>query len=138
MLFRSTTVRFDGRNGSLGAEVLRRFRVVINYHDKTITLLLNQNFHDKFEYNLSGMEIIAPFPDLPIFTISKIKEGSPADIAGLKVGDQIIFISHKNNTELKLTEINSILQSKPGRSVKIIVKRENEKITTKLVLRKDL
>lgn len=131
-------VQQDGRNGSLGAEVLRRFRVIINYHNKTLTLLPNQNFRDKFEYNLSGMEIIVPYLDLPVFVISKIKEGSPADIAGLKIGDQILFISHKKNTELKFSEINAILQSKPGRSIKIIVQREDQKIKTKLVLRKDL
>ena len=30
-------VRLDGRNGSIGAEVLRRFRVVIDYHKKIIS-----------------------------------------------------------------------------------------------------
>lgn len=46
------------RNGSLGGEVLRRFKVIMDYPNKTMTLKKNRDFHDKFNYNMSGIELI--------------------------------------------------------------------------------
>ncbi len=132
------TVRLDGRNGSVGAEVLRRFRVTIDYHNKIILFIPNHNIRDKFEYNMSGLEFTVPIPGLPVFAISRIKEGSPADSVGLEVGDQLLFLNNHKNTELTLNEIHTILQSKPGRKIKLIVQRDNEKITYRFALKKEL
>ena len=132
------TVRLDGRNGSLGAEVLRRFRVIIDYQRKSISFYPNHNMKDEFYYDMSGIEINVPYPDLPIFVIFKIKEGSPADLAGLKVNDQIMSIYLKDNTDLTLNEIHSYFQSKPGKKVSIIVLRDNKRIKTELILRQDI
>ena len=132
------TVRLDGRNGSLGAEIFRRFRVIIDYQRKIISFYPNHNLNDEFYYDMSGIEINVPYPDLPVFVIFKIKEGSPADLAGLKVNDQIMSIYLKDNTDLSLNEIHSYFQSKPGRKVNMIVLRDNKRIKMKLILRQDI
>jgi len=49
---------YKERNGSLGAGILRRFHVWIDYPNKKLTLKKNQNFSDKFNYNMSGLEVV--------------------------------------------------------------------------------
>lgn len=47
----------NGRNGSIGGGVLKRFRVVLDYKNKNIYLKKNSNFSDPFNYDMSGLEI---------------------------------------------------------------------------------
>ena len=47
------------RNGTLGAGILKRFQVIMDYPNNQITLKKNRKyFNDPFLYNKSGMEII--------------------------------------------------------------------------------
>ncbi len=45
------------RNGSVGGEILKRFNLVFNYPNNTITLRKNGNFSAPYHYNMSGIEI---------------------------------------------------------------------------------
>ncbi len=45
------------RNGSVGGEILKRFNLVFNYPNNTITLRKNANFSAPYHYNMSGIEI---------------------------------------------------------------------------------
>lgn len=45
------------RNGSVGAEILKRFNLVIDYSRNKITLKKNGNFKAPFHYNLAGVEL---------------------------------------------------------------------------------
>ncbi|WP_298895822.1 aspartyl protease family protein [uncultured Psychroserpens sp.] len=47
--------RHKERNGSLGAEMLRRFNLIIDYGNSKITLKKNSNFKAGFQYNRSGI-----------------------------------------------------------------------------------
>ncbi|WP_452221668.1 aspartyl protease family protein [Lacinutrix salivirga] len=57
----STSVSYKSkvvdRNGSVGGEILKRFHVVFNYAENTITLKKNSNFKNRFSYNKSGITI---------------------------------------------------------------------------------
>ena len=49
---------FKERNGSLASEILKRFRIVIDYPHKKITFVKRSKFYkDPFLYNMSGIEI---------------------------------------------------------------------------------
>lgn len=51
-------MKVGGRNGTLGAEILRRFKVVFDYEGKKITLKKSGNsIDDPFLYNKSGIEL---------------------------------------------------------------------------------
>jgi len=58
----STSVMSRGknidRNGTIGAEILRRFRMIIDYPNKRITLKKTRAFNDPFLYNKSGIELV--------------------------------------------------------------------------------
>jgi hypothetical protein len=48
---------FGNRNGSLGGEVLKRFTLVFNYGNRTLSLRKNALFNRPFDFNLSGIDI---------------------------------------------------------------------------------
>lgn len=47
----------EGRNGSVGSEILKRFNVIFDYQNSVIYLKKNSNFDEPFNYNMSGLEI---------------------------------------------------------------------------------
>lgn len=48
---------FKNRDGSVGAEVLKRFNIIFDYPQGKVTLKKNGNFKAPFKYNMSGVEI---------------------------------------------------------------------------------
>ncbi len=47
----------NNRDGSVGGEILKRFNVVFNYSKQILYLDKNNNFNDKFYYNMAGFNI---------------------------------------------------------------------------------
>jgi len=47
--------KIKNRNGSIGAELLRRFNLIIDYQNSKMTLKKNGNFKAEFHYNRSGI-----------------------------------------------------------------------------------
>ena len=72
----------NDRNGTIGAEILRRFYVTVDYRNSRRTLHPNNRIKDEFNYNMSGMEVVNPIPGMPIYTIAEITKDSPAYYAG--------------------------------------------------------
>jgi len=122
------------RGGSIGADIIKRFDVVFDYRGKEVLLKPNDFFKDEFKYNLSGIDLTTPLPDIPLFQVAKIRKGSPAWIAGLEVGDQIVNINGIETSEYSLSNIVEMLQSKPGRTFRIGVRRINETFYAKFTL----
>ena len=49
---------FEERNGSIASEILKRFRLVIDYPNKKITFVGKSKYYrDRFTYNMSGIEL---------------------------------------------------------------------------------
>ncbi len=126
----------NDRNGTIGAEILRRFNVTIDYKNNRLTLRPTHKIKEDFNYNMSGMEVINPMPGLPIFTITSIQDNSPAYFAGLKENDQILSINSTSSKSLELNDINLLLQSKENRKIKLTVLREGEEFKTSFELKK--
>jgi len=49
--------KFVDRNGSISAELLKRFNLIFDYSDKTLIIKKNGNFKTPFSYNKSGISI---------------------------------------------------------------------------------
>ena len=126
----------NDRNGTIGAEILRRFFVTIDYRNSRLTLRPTSKIKQDFNYNMSGMEVTNPMPGMPIFTISNIREGSPADLAGLKENDQILTLNSNSHRSLELNDINLLLQSKEDRKIRVKVLRDGQEFKTSFQLKK--
>ena len=126
----------NDRNGTLGAEILRRFYVTMDYPNKRLILRPNGSLKDDFNYNMSGLEVSNPMPGLPIYIVSDIQKNSPAYYAGIQENDQIIAINNNSNKSLTLNDINLLFQSQEDRKIKLTVLRNGEEIKTEFFLKK--
>jgi hypothetical protein len=126
----------NDRNGTLGAEILRRFEVTLDYRNSRLTLRPTAKVNEDFSYNMSGMEVINPMPGLPVFTITNIREDSPAYYAGLKENDQILSLNSNHHKSLELNDINLLLQSRENKKIRITVLRDGEEYKTSFELKK--
>ncbi|NVK53723.1 MAG: aspartyl protease family protein [Flavobacteriaceae bacterium] len=50
--------QFKERNGSIGGNILKRFKVWLDYPNGKITLRKNGSFRGGFEYNMSGIDVV--------------------------------------------------------------------------------
>lgn len=51
------TRMINGRKGSLGSQIIKRFHVIFDYPNKTISLRKNKEFKTPFYYNMSGLTL---------------------------------------------------------------------------------
>jgi hypothetical protein len=126
----------NDRNGTLGAEILRRFLVTLDYRNQRLTLRPTSDVKDDFNYNMSGMDVVNPLPGLPVFTIDNVRMNSPAYYAGLQENDQILSLNHISHRSLELNDINLLLQSRENRKIKIKVLRNGEELKTEFRLKR--
>lgn len=132
--FINNVIVSEHRNGSIGGEILRRFTVTFDFYNKRMILRPNSNINDQFYYNMSGIELINPVPDVPVFTVSNIIENSPAWNAGIRKNDQIISINNQSHKDMTLNDINLSLRQKENKKIKMVVLRNGQKITTQFYL----
>lgn len=125
---------FFSRHGTLGGELLSRFRVIFDYSSESIYLKKNMDFKRGFEYDMSGIEVMAVGPKLQTFEISNVNVDSPACRAGLKAGDTILFINGLRAENLKLNQLFRLFHSKPGKKIRMVIIRDGQehKINFKL------
>ncbi len=121
----------QSRQGSVGGEFLRRFRVTFDYRGGRLFLKPNkQRVREPFEHDMSGLEIRGKNKDLSQVYIQKVVESSPAEEAGLQPGDELVFINNQRVTDLTLSEIYKLLSSKEGREIELFIRRNEEVIFT--------
>lgn len=106
--------------GLIGSDIMRRFNVVINYGQKEIHLHPNSHFNDPFDYSYSGLSIY--LIDDKIMVEDVIKD-SPADNAGLKIGDELIGVG--SNFTQNVQAYKQALQA-PNQRVKLVIRRDHE------------
>jgi len=113
------------RNGSIGADFLKRFDVIFNYGEPSMLIKPNGNFNKEFTYNTSGMEITTPLVNLPYYVVSKVREGSPADEAGILEGDVLYEVNRKKIYEFSLNELLNMFHSNESKVINLYVKRDS-------------
>ncbi len=165
---------YELRNGSIGAQILKRFDLVIDYPNKKIRLWPNKNFNSPFEYDMSGVVIahtgysyvqklrsgIVPkannqganepgilvyksdseveFTLEPEYEIVEVRPNSPAEKAGLQIGDLLVEINGKEAYRFKLSEINGILSSGQGKRIRFRILRKGIEKVIRFELKKIL
>jgi predicted aspartyl protease len=154
----STSMLHHSRHGTIGAETLKRFHLIIDYPNKKITFKKNSKyFNEAFNYNMSGIEIAYSgqmlvkeqklhnysnnnnsktyngvtieyeynyvFSFKPSVQITNIRKDSPADLAGIKVGDFIMELNGKPVYTYSLQEMVHLFYEKEGKEIKLLVER---------------
>jgi hypothetical protein len=115
---------WSGPMGILGNGVLKRFNVFIDLQQKMMSLEPNRLYHDQFEVNCSGLELVTDDAFQRVI-IDHVYSGSPAEEAGLEVGDEIVQINGASVSDFQLPQIRSML-SQDGEEIEILIDREGE------------
>lgn len=125
------------RQGNIGCELLRRFRVTFNYPEQYIVLKpIRRRFREAFEHNMSGMELVARGQDFKEFIIERIIDGSPAQQAGLEEGDQLVSINGEFCRNLTISDLHKLLQKGEGREIILAVRRNGGLFITSFALKR--
>ncbi|MCU0447827.1 MAG: aspartyl protease family protein [Microscillaceae bacterium] len=129
---------FSDRQGNIGCGVLKRFHLVFDYPHKRLILRPNRAFSDPFEFNTSGMEVVAEGDDFKTFVIGTIRKNSPADEVGLQKGDTLIAVDDNMSTTLTMSELYKIVNKKGGRRTALFVKRNDLFFIVEILLREPI
>lgn len=126
------------RLGSVGGELLRKFTVIFDFLHLKMYLKKNSSFKYPFEYDMSGLEIIAEGNDLDRFVINNVRQKSAAQSVGLKAGDIILSLNNIPSSELELSRIYTSLNAKEGKKVNITVSRNGKYISRTFRLQREI
>lgn len=120
--------------GILGAEVLRRFRVIFDFSREQLILEPKGSLSQAFRYDASGLQLRSTGDDFRTFRVTGVVEGSPAEKAKLREGDRLVEIEGKAASGMSLGEILDVLKQ-DGKIVKVKVQRGDEQVEAELALR---
>ena len=111
-------------SGLIGNDLMRRFTVVLNYGKSEIFIKPNSFYRDSFDYSYTGLGIY--MVDRKI-TVLDIMKNSPAEKAGLQIGDVILGVNKDftNNIQTYKTTLQSAKTTQ-----KLLISRENAGIFT--------
>ncbi|MCK8492214.1 MULTISPECIES: aspartyl protease family protein [Spirosoma] len=125
------------RQGNVGCELLRRFNVTFNYPERYVVMKpVKRLMRETFEHDMSGLELRAKGEQLRNYYVGKIIEGSPADLSGLKEGDEVLFVNNYSAKNLTVSDIYKILQKGEGKEVSILVRRNGQMVIAHFALKR--
>lgn len=137
MAFGMKLVDMPERQGNVGCEILRRFNVTFNYPEQYIVMKpIKRLMRESFEHDMSGLELRARGESFRNYYVDKILENSPAEMAGLKEGDEVLFVNNSSTNNLSISDIYKILQKGEGREVSILVRRNGQMVIASFVLKR--
>jgi predicted aspartyl protease len=114
----------------LGANVLRHFRLTIDYSRRQLTLERNPGFErDPHEYVSIG---VLPKLRDGRFYVSGVVNGSPADEEGIEIGDEITRLDGRTMDQYSFGELIDALRGPEGSEVDITVQRGQRTIQLRL------
>lgn len=110
--------------GILGAKVIQRFNIILDYQKQNLYLKPNAKFSEKFEFPMSTIRMKKKNGNI---LIDDIEEGSDEYKAGLRKGDIILSM---NDQSSKLIQFYKDLLKKEGETIKIKVETKSKEIKT--------
>ncbi len=133
----STTGGENGEaDGVLGMEILRRFKLAIDYTRSRLVLEPNAAFREPYEEDMSGLALAPALgAGRKVFKVSQVLAGTPASEAGLRTGDLITSIDDEPASRFNVDQLTRLLKN-DGREIKLTVARGGENVKTSIKLRR--
>ena len=125
----------NNRSGIMGNVILQRFTVIVDYIREDVYVRPNRDLRKAFKYDRSGMSLITTGEFLNKFVVLNVVEGSPAHEADIRKGDEIRIVNRVPATLRGLENIVRLLQRKPGKQIKILIRRGDERMVKVITLR---
>lgn len=122
----------NGSFGNIGADVIRRFILTLDYANKKAYFRKSRQFDDPFWVDRSG--VFVDFDEKHTW-IAEVVPGSPADQTGVKLNDEVLSINGVKVSEGHPLEIRKPLRAPAGSRVSMELKRDGKVFTVVFELR---
>lgn len=123
----------DSRDGNLGGGILGRFNVTLDYPHDRLLLVPNSRMAEPFEWEMTGARF--DLDDAGRLVASEVLAGSPAEAAGIAVGDTLVAVEGQPADARQLQRQRSRFRE-PGRMITMTVRGPGGERTVKLTLRR--
>lgn len=128
----SGKIDLKSRNGNLGAELLRKFNIQLNYRDGFMYVKPNSFYKTPFEHDMVGMVVYLDQKNYTRYIIGEVDENSPAEKSGICPNDEIIGVNFRSMDTYTLNDLANLFKSGSNRSVILEIYRD-EKVIYKVV-----
>lgn len=124
------------KHGIIGNVLLSRFNVTIDYFNQKMYFEPNRNYKHEFEYDKSGLSVVASGNDQRLYTVVYVAPDSPADLAGVQKGDIITSFNYFPTSLFSIDQITDKLKKKEGKSIRLKIDRAGEQHKVEFKLKK--
>ena len=125
----------SSKSGTIGGGLLNRFNIILDYQNNSLYIKKNKNFNKPFKYDKSGLLVIVKGVDKKRWVVKAVDEGTPSFEASIRIGDEILSANDLDPNNIGLDGLNSLLRKREGKSIKLKIKRGNNKIRKNFKLR---
>jgi hypothetical protein len=132
----SLSENVEGEGGTLGEEILRRFKVIFDFSHHRMILEPNSHFKEPYEEDMSGLSLTPEKIDgMKFFRIRQVVENTPASEAGLQADDLITAIDRQPAADFTEGHIERMF-TQAGREFALTIKRGENVLQVRLKLRR--
>lgn len=124
-----------GFDGLIGGSFLRRFTLYVDYGRKQFAIVPNAAFKEPFEFDMSGLQLVARDEKFDAVVVQDVIPGSPAAEAGVRKGDEVRAIDGKRAMPGDFDAIRSSFRE-PDRKFEVAIVRDGTEMTVSLVTRR--
>ncbi|HEV2491148.1 MAG TPA: PDZ domain-containing protein [Candidatus Acidoferrales bacterium] len=121
--------------GTLGAGILNRFTLVLDYTGEFFILEPNPRLLDLFTGDMSGLGLIAIPPDYRSYEVAQVMPDSPAADSGFAVGDILVSIDGNPASDSTLDDVRALLRQEDS-THKITVQRGGKSLDLNIKLKR--
>jgi len=108
--------------GTVGAGVLSRYRLILDYPRQRIILENGTRVEEAVPEDRTGLMVVSPGPNFETVVITQVTVTSPAAEIGLEPGDEIVSVNGRSGWTLR--EIRRAFEE-PG-PMQIVIRRDGE------------
>ncbi|HEY1607224.1 MAG TPA: aspartyl protease family protein [Allosphingosinicella sp.] len=119
--------------GNIGAGLLDRFRIILDYPQKRIILKPESGLGRRFDYEKTGVMLTTPGPPYTTYQVEAVADPSPAWAAGIRPGDRLVAVNGRPAASFTLSALREKLQQE--RKLRLTIERNGRRFETTLTPR---
>ncbi len=128
--------KLPSREGILGNGILDNYTFIINFSKRELLLKPTKKKRKQHPYDRSGMRLIRDGQNLNKIKVHHIVANSPADRAGVRIGDEILNVQGIPISFKGLSQTEKSFRSRVGKKIRVKLMRKGEVIKTHFSLEK--
>jgi len=119
--------------GNIGSKVFHNFVMTFDYEHRALYLQKSPDFGHEMPYNRSGIQL--DLNDARAIVVKAVNSGSPADLAEVKPGDQLLAVNHNDVHGKDLSDVEDQFTQAAGTHLDVEILRDGVRKTTGITLK---